>query len=173
MIRYAAAVILISIGAYLWYFSTKEKPGSSDKNELVIQEVHAPASTHATITLGDGKQIILDSTVNGAIINQGNVMLKKLDDGQIVYSGITRDVVYNTLTNPRGSSVVTMTLSDGSKVWLNSESSITYPTAFINGKREVIITGEAYFEIAHNSKQPFKVHVAPSPAGRGEGVDLK
>jgi ferric-dicitrate binding protein FerR (iron transport regulator) len=80
-------------------------------------------------------------------------------------------VDYNTLFNPRGSKVISLTLSDGTKVWLNAESSLRYPISFASGvypdggrtpsalNREVEITGEAYFEVKHNSKQPFKVHL--------------
>jgi ferric-dicitrate binding protein FerR (iron transport regulator) len=68
---------------------------------------------------------------------------------------------YNTLFNPRGSKVISLTLSDGTKVWLNAESSLRYPASFSapSAVREVEITGEAYFEVKHNSKQPFKVHL--------------
>jgi ferric-dicitrate binding protein FerR (iron transport regulator) len=68
-------------------------------------------------------------------------------------------VDYNTLFNPRGSKDIFLTLSDGTKVWLNSESSLKYPIAFAGNTREVEVTGEAYFEVKHNSKQPFKVHL--------------
>src|SRR4029079_1406843 len=69
------------------------------------------------------------------------------------------NVSYNTLFNPRGSKVISLTLTDGTKVWLNSESSLRYPTAFTANTREVEISGEAYFEVKHNAKQPFKVHL--------------
>ncbi len=155
--RYAAAIVLI-IGVVAYLYTTKEKQSYlSNNNKINMQDVSAPASIHATITLGDGKQIILDNATSGALASQGNVILKKLADGQIVYLGNSKDVVYNTLTNPRGSKSVVMTLSDGTKVWLNSESSITYPTAFTNMNREVKITGEAYFEVSHDPSRPFKV----------------
>ncbi len=75
------------------------------------------------------------------------------------------------MSTPRGGQYQ-LTLSDGTKVWLNAESSITYPTAFIARERNVFITGEVYFEVARNASKPFKVHVAPSPAGGGEEVEL-
>jgi len=82
-------------------------------------------------------------------------------DGGIIYDGALRqaqgDIQYNTLTNPKGSKVVDMTLSDGTRVWLNAGSSVTYPVAFVGKERKVTIDGEAYFEVTHNVAMPFKV----------------
>ncbi len=82
---------------------------------------------------------------NGELVKQGNAQLVKLADGRIAYQGTGGDVVYNTLSNPRGSKVVNLVLADGSTVWLNAASSITYPTSFTGHERVVEITGEAYF----------------------------
>jgi ferric-dicitrate binding protein FerR (iron transport regulator) len=67
------------------------------------------------------------------------------------------ELEFNTLSNPRGSKVINMMLADGSRVWLNAGSSITYPVAFVGNKRNVNIDGEAYFEIAHDASTPFIV----------------
>ena len=64
----------------------------------------------------------------------------------------------NTLTTPRAYRY-NLVLADGTKVWLNAASSITFPTAFIRKERTVVITGEAYFEVAKDTKRPFKVFV--------------
>ena len=66
-------------------------------------------------------------------------------------------MAYNTLSNPRGSTVINMRLSDGTQVWLNVGSSLTYPTVFTGKERRVTITGEAYFEVADNAAMPFRV----------------
>ena len=90
------------------------------------------------------------------IINDIEVM--KNSDGQIVYTNHSNISSTNTLYNPRGSNIVTLVLSDGSKVWLNSESSITYPLQFDNDSlRAVTITGEAYFEVAKSKTKKFVV----------------
>jgi ferric-dicitrate binding protein FerR (iron transport regulator) len=100
---------------------------------------------------------------NGTLATQGNIKVVKLDNGQIAYQTASGDastplsVTYNTLNNPRGSKVIDMQLSDGSHVWLNAGSSLTYPVAFVGNERKVQITGEAYFEVAHDASKPFVV----------------
>ncbi len=154
-LKYAAAVIIICcIGAY-FYTAQKHKPVPLENS--ITHDVPAPGTNRATLTLANGQKIILDSVAVGSLANEGEVTVKKLNDGQIVYSGHSNAIVYNTLTNPRGSKAINITLSDGSRVWLNSESSIIYPAAFVANKREVEIIGEAYFEIAQDSKRPFIV----------------
>jgi ferric-dicitrate binding protein FerR (iron transport regulator) len=80
-----------------------------------------------------------------------------MESGQIAYKGTSEQVEYNTLSNPRGSKVISLVLADGSKVWLNAASTLKYPTAFVGNERKVDITGEAYFEVAHNAGMPFIV----------------
>lgn len=143
----AASVLFITGLAYWWGFSTKQPADTT--NEVVqvqkINDIEAPKVTKATITLADGNTVALDSLT---AITQNNIQLSKMADGKIVYSGNADEIVYNTLTNPRGSRVIDMTLSDGTHVWLNTGSSITYPVAFTGNERKVTITGEAYFEVA-------------------------
>src|SRR5262249_42692306 len=146
-IKYAAAAaILLLTGLATWLFVNK--PGKLDivvnKHEV---DLAPPSSSTAVITLSDGKQIVLDSMQNGLMATEGTVRVQKLPDGKIAYTGNAEVVQYNTLTNPAGSRVVNITLADGSMVWLNAASSITYPTAFSGVERKVTVNGEAYFEV--------------------------
>jgi len=156
MVAAASVILIISAGIWFANKSNDQKVATTEKQNIQ-NDVKAPASNKAMITLANGKQIILDSAGNGILATEQNVNITRLDDGQIVYSGTGNEVLYNTLTNPRGSKVINLTLADGSKVWLNAESSLKYPTAFIGTERKVEITGEAYFEVAHNAAMPFKV----------------
>jgi len=154
----AAAAILLLVGvAVYWFLMQPSGPVEVVTTTKPRPDVPAPQTNRATITLANGKTIYLDSAASGSLATQGNVQLTKLADGQIAYNGSSNEIVYNTLTNPRGSKVIDMMLADGSHIWLNAGSSITYPVAFIGNERNVEISGEVYFEVAHNPAMPFRV----------------
>jgi transmembrane sensor len=158
-LRYAAAIIIIAgVGAYFFNSGTKKEQLTVKIEPARAQkDVAAPTSVNAIITLGDGRKIVLDSSGNGLLATQGNIQLTKVNDGEIVYNGDADKISFNTLANPRGSKVIQITLADGTRVWLNSESSIRYPTGFKGDERVVEVTGETYFEVAKNPSMPFRV----------------
>jgi transmembrane sensor len=162
--RYAvAAVVFAVLGTGAWWMihqrTTKAPEIAQGMKSL---DVSAPVTNRAMITLGNGQKVYLDSVVNGALAQQGNAELVKEGSGRVAYKveNVTnRELLYNTLTNPRGSRVVSLTLSDGTNVWLNSESSLRYPVIFNGHDRTVEIKGEGYFEVKKKADQPFIVHV--------------
>ncbi len=170
----AAAIVLVLGAAYYFIFNNKEnkivaavKPQQTEK---INSDIIAPTKAKAMITLADGRKVPLDSITSGTLATQGDVNLVKTANGQLIYNAAQQtegQIQYNTLSNPRGSRVVDMTLADGSRVWLNAGSSITYPIAFMGNERSVSITGEAYFEVTHNAAMPFKVR-----NGKTEITDL-
>jgi transmembrane sensor len=156
----AAAVLIFGTGGYFYFNRIGKNNLLTETNQLAKNDIAAPKNNRATITLSNGQKVFLDSAANGTLARQGNVQIKKSGDGIIAYNGNGQpksELLYNTLNNPRGSNVIDITLSDGTQVWLNAESSIKYPVAFAGNKREVEITGEAYFEVSHNEKMPFVV----------------
>jgi len=159
----AAAIFILFSGISVYMLLSRPAPRTDTVQTLspVNNDINPPSATNAVITLANGQQIVLDSVNTGTVAMQGNTHLVKLADGRIVYDGAgTGEMQYNTLSVPRGGKLVSITLSDGSKVWLNSESSLTYPVAFAGSERSVEITGEAYFEVARNASMPFKVKKA-------------
>lgn len=155
----AAVILMIVSAAFWWYYPASSPEQRLAKSTPPATDVMAPTDSRATITLANGQQIILDSNRNGILASEGAVRIERADDGTIIYKGAVAETVYNTLFNPRGSKPVSLTLSDGSRVWLNSESSIRYPVAFSGRQRSVDITGEAYFEVAKNPAMPFRVSI--------------
>ncbi|MBS1606119.1 MAG: FecR family protein [Bacteroidetes bacterium] len=154
----AAAVALLAIGA--WLFMGRQ-PGHQLVRTTVVP--HTIPGNKAILTLGDGTRMVLDSMSNGTLATQGNVSVIKLANGQLSYrpagnaaSDGAGPVVYNTMETPRGGQYQ-LTLPDGTKVWLNSASTIHYPNRFAGTDRRVQITGEAYFEVAANARLPFFV----------------
>lgn len=161
--RYAAAVILMAgVGAYVWMSSNNSEQAANGNKPLQVDI--APGGQRAVLTLADGSQIVLDSAADGALAQQGNAQVVKLSDGQITYklNGVPQgQVMMNTMFTPRGGQYQ-LTLPDGTRVWLNAASSITFPTVFTGKERKVAVTGEAYFEVTAKKRQPFIVDVAGS-----------
>lgn len=157
----AAACILIIVFVGGYFFLHHSRQEIAPLVETPVKDIPAPATNRARITLGNGQQVYLDSMATGALAQQGNTQVVKLPGGQVAYQAIVtqapKEVLYNTLYNPRGSQIIHLTLADGSKVWLNAESSVKYPVVFVDKERRVEITGEAYFEVAENYRQPFIV----------------
>jgi transmembrane sensor len=156
-IAVAASVLLIlSVGAYF----ISHKPTQPEQTAQHQVAIINPGSNQATLTLANGQKIILSKGLSGKLAQQGNTQIHVNDASEIVYSesGKPNVVQYNTLSTAIGEvSPYPLVLADGTKVWLNSKSSITFPTAFTGSKRHVEITGEAYFEVVHHSGKIFTV----------------
>lgn len=155
----AAAVILVALAAGTYfYFALAHSHRPIAVTESKQSDMAPPSGNHAVLTLADGTKIKIDSSGNGTLAVQGNVRIIKQSTGGISYTGNANGKIsYNTLSVPRGSKPLTLMLSDGSHVWLNVGSSLTYPTFFTGPERKVRITGEAYFEVKHNPNSPFMV----------------
>jgi len=128
-----------------------------------IQKAILPGSDKAILKLANGQQIVLDSQRTGTIASQYGISITKNSKGQIAYKnspGSSKQPynleAYNTIETRRGGQY-SIQLPDGTKVWLNAASSLKYPLHFSKNERRVELTGEAYFEVAHNKNQPFKV----------------
>jgi len=162
----AAILLLAGTGAYWYQSSLPHQPG-----ETVQQATVTLPHNKAVLTLADGSTITLDSSKSGLLAAQGNTQVLQNAGNQLTYHATGKSsstITYNTLTVPRGSQPVAIILADGSHVWVNVASAITFPTAFSGPERKVEITGEAYFEIAGQSATPFKVLLPGTDGQRTE-----
>jgi transmembrane sensor len=151
---YAAAVVLMAGAA--WWFN---KPATQNNRQPVaVQKEILPARQGAILTLANGQKLVLDSLNNGVIAVQNGASIL-LQNGQLRYgAGADSTIALNTITTPRGRKFDIL-LGDGTHIWLNAASSVTYPTAFTGKTRNIKITGEAYLEVAKDKQKPFIVDV--------------
>lgn len=161
----AAAAVLLFISISLFFISlNRVKPVSYiAKRTKVIENDIPPGSNRAVLTLSNGKQIVLDNAANGVLSKQGSVAISKSGNGLIIKNdGENNEQLkgnaLTTITIPRGGKY-DVVLPDGTKVWLNSSSSLTFPITFTGIERKVTLIGEAYFEVAKNKRMPFKINV--------------
>ena len=161
----AAAVCMLAVAGIFLLHRSPPVP-------LVVRAaappVIIPAGNKAVLTLADGSQIVLDSAADGPLAKQGGMQVIKIGGGQLAYTATKPGTVsgtfgagdghplYNEISTPRGG-FYELQLPDGSKVWLDAASSLRFPTAFSGASRSVELTGEAYFEVAPRSQQPFLI----------------
>ena len=157
----AAAVLAIGIFTIYNYFN---KPATTKPEIVNIDPVSnevVPGGNKAILTLADGSSVNLTNAVNDTIAKQGSTNIIRVADGQLSYRILNEkptNGLFNSIATPRGGQYQ-LTLSDGTKIWLNAASSVHFPVVFSGSGRMVEVTGEVYFEVAKNKSMPFKVKV--------------
>jgi transmembrane sensor len=162
----AVVLICIAIGSYFLKTNSVSRPVHEQTAKTIsVPQIH-PGKNKATLTLDSGRVITLDQAKTGLLTSVGNVSISKKNTGLLYYQPnktgnkevTNQTIIYNTLSTPKGGEYQ-VTLPDGTKVWLNSASSLTFPVDFTGNSRLVKLTGEAYFEVAKNASSPFLVSV--------------
>ncbi|HMR81621.1 MAG TPA: FecR domain-containing protein [Niabella sp.] len=154
----AAAVILsgIYIGTNVKGRAGADTLGIADSGEKPMQK----DAGNVMLQLANGTAVNLSASNQGLIDLGQNVHIQKSSDSTLEYLGEGEDLM-QALSTPHGKQFQ-VKLSDGTRVWLNTASSLQYPGRFANNERAVFVTGEAYFEVAPDSKKPFKVYMEDS-----------
>lgn len=147
----AAVLLILGLSSYFLFFDKKEKVESGAR--ISMANDIAPGREGAILTLANGQKIVLDGASDGQLTDAAQ---KK--GAQVVYSAESGVTETNTMTTPKGRQY-SLVLADGTKVWLNAGSSITFPTSFRKDSREVAISGEVYFEVTKDPTKPFRVKV--------------
>lgn len=156
----ASAILLVVSYSVVWFGSQNKQRTTNAVVQQHASENILPGHDGAILTLSDGRQVILDSLGNGSVASE-NGSRAVLTDGQLVYQAsgnITEGTAFHVMSTPNGRQFK-LILPDGTNVWLNAASSIRYPVAFTGSERRVEVTGEAYFEVTENAKNPFIVSV--------------
>lgn len=152
----AAALIFLFTGIY-FFIADRDQPESA----AITPEQILPGGNRATLTLADGQTINLSSEESGIVI--GNEISYLNGSEILAYEqqapGDKQVSRLMALTTPKGGQYQ-ITLADGTHVWLNAASSLTYPVAFDGEKRVVSLQGEAYFEVSEDKSKPFIVNTA-------------
>lgn len=168
-ISVAATILLFLVGGLYFYSSRMavEMPVQKVASRAKPKDI-LPGGHKAILTLADGRKIVLDDSQNGIVINQNGISVHKNSNGIIEYTltnqnkntpdNITEsdEAIYNTIETPVGGKFQ-LNLADGSKVWLNSASSLRFPVIFTDDTREVELKGEAYFEVSRDIHRKFSV----------------
>lgn len=150
-----ACILLLLIGSGTLLYIGQKQHTPQYHNETYFADIH-PGKQQALLITHDGRKVKLNRD-SGQIIRQNETIIQ-IDTTGLHYnpsSQVPTGIIYNTLVVPRGGEFF-LTLSDGTKVWLNSDSRLKYPVNFIDSVREVTISGEAYFEVNHTNT-PFIV----------------
>ena len=165
--KIAAAVAAIPLGTWV-YLGEIASSRNASRNDEVVTSMNdiKPGSVGATLTLANGKTIKLSSAINGELAKEAGVTIKKAADGQLVYAIASSqnaprndgaELKTNTLSTAKGETYQ-VKLPDGTAVWLNAASSLTYSASLTaHGKRVVRLSGEAFFQVAKDKSHPFIV----------------
>lgn len=164
----AAAIAIIIIGAGLFYYHQQTSPEDQHSVAGYAGDI-APGKQGATLTLANGKKIRLTETQNGELAREAGVVITKSAGGQLIYEIKDRSGElnkYNTLTTAKGETYQ-VRLPDGSLVWMNAASSLTYAAGLLeDGTRKIKLDGEAYFQVAKDKRHPFIVE------SRGQRIEV-
>lgn len=160
--KYAALFILpLGVALVLWQ-GMKNEPVEVHRQ---FSAVSRPGGERAILKLYDGKTVMLDSTMKSSLIShEANVRIEMDSNHLLRYSsydsiGITDANKNNELIIPKGGEYQVV-LADGTKVWLNSASRLIYPQSFMGKERRVVLSGEAFFDVAHDAERPFIVETS-------------
>ena len=161
----AVLAIVFSVGGLLYFKSSVNDQGAQKVTQQVY-DILLPDENQALLTLSDGRTIVLSDSLDGVLAQESGVIIRRGEDGSVIYDGSRAEAPagegrYHTFTTPKGHTYQLL-LPDGTNVWLNTASSIRYPVVFGAGERKVSLTGEAYFEVAHDGNRPFKIEAKDS-----------
>jgi transmembrane sensor len=159
-VKLAAAAVIIGILITVVVTFTQKNQKQHEQHEHTYATDIAPGKDKAFLIVASGQRIDLTDAANGHLLSKSGVTINKTRSGQVVFSfsrNGTADHSPNTIATPNGGQWQVQ-LADGTRIWLNAASSITFPTSFAGLTNRIIsLQGEAYFEVAKDAAHPFLV----------------
>jgi len=161
-LKWSAAAVILLLVASTVYVKLRQADGHHsivrNDNQASKNGIAPPSRNKAILTLGNGKVVLLDDVRTGSLASEGVANASKLNEAELAYDadGVATPELH-TLTVPNGSKPMQLKLADGSEVWLNAGSRITFPNIFTGENRKVSIEGEVYFEVTKDAHKSFIV----------------
>jgi transmembrane sensor len=162
---WASVAAVLLVGFFVIYQSQETQHTDKTPEEKIVTHTQhvTPGGNKAILTMGDGKQFVLTDEDDGVIEQGDGFIIRKQEDGLVSFEIIDRPdnvaSINNTIETPKGG-IYQVVLPDGSKAWLNSASSISFPSNFSKEERKVSIKGEVYFEVQRDVSRPFRVEAS-------------
>ena len=155
LMKYAAILLAVFFSGGISYYLIQH---SEKQYQFELAETPTAGGDKARIILSDGSEVSLEEQISEISYSKNGQQLIVNNDTINQQSG-TQNEQINKLIIPYGKKSMII-LSDGTRVWLNAGSQLVYPTAFINKTRQVMLIGEAYFDVAKNPEKPFIVRAS-------------
>lgn len=173
--KWTAVAAVISFAAVLIRHVTLQMVSRPPVHKLVINSgAINPGGNKATLVLGNGAMVALKDSIADTVAMQGGSLIAQQRAGVLVYQkagAVAQGETWNTVSTPKGGKYEVV-LSDGTRVFLNAASTVKFPVPFNKNNREVVLTGEAYFEVAHapgeKAAWPFLVKIRRAGEDGGE-----
>lgn len=154
-----AVAVLLFVFTFVWIIPSHRKQEIAYRDDKNTVDSISPGTKKATLTLSSGTQLDLSNTFKTIYEKDGTRIFKR--EGELNYGHASEhkgELIYNVVDVPKAG-IYDLILPDGTKVWLNSMSSIRFPTQFNAAERKIFLQGEAYFEVAKDPSKPFIVDV--------------
>jgi ferric-dicitrate binding protein FerR (iron transport regulator) len=165
--KYAAAILIPVLLSGMIYYLTFYKSNNDYQKAFALLENMKPGTQKAILTLSDGQKLFLENRKQNKVLLKNDFREIKDSSNILVYKSIIKSQNLEKMNNvyvPRGGEYKVI-LSDGTKVWLNSDTKFEFPMMFVGNKRVVALKGEAFFEVAKDKTKPFIV--------KTKGVDVE
>lgn len=153
----AAAAVLLLLGSVAYFIMGRSSNARLAASQKDLPALVATPVNKSLLQLSDGSRILLDEVKNGKIASYENTTITK-QDSQIIYTTNHSAATHYNVVSTARSSQYEVVLPDGSRVWLNSGSSIRFPASFSSKERSVELLGEAWFDVQHANEIPFVIH---------------